>query len=196
MHATELKTSCASILVGQFDEAAVAEAVADELRHIGIPVNDVEVFMLNSPGQHDTNPQGIGGDEDADSKAKQGDTGAVTGAAIGGTAGLVVGALTMPVVGPLGAVAGAGIGAYAGSLAGAVNKMGDKSAAVAIPPRPAGMRVAVCIPSAQRRARVEELFLTYGANSIEDATGHWENGKWVDFDPRVPPRWLVAPTQR
>ena len=181
------------ILVGQFDEQSMADAVAAELRAFGIPEGDVEVFMLSAPGQHDSNPEGIGGDRPADPEAIAGHNGAVAGAALGGTAGLAAATFAVPMVGPMVLAAGAAIGAYAGSLAGAVSKMGDPSKKHAPPVRPAGVRVAVRISNGSRRARVQELFTRRGARSIEEAAGRWETGQWIDFDPKSIPQWVISP---
>ena len=112
-----------TILSGQFDDFERAEMVASDLRLLGFGGDDIEQFALNAPGQHDRHP--LGGDEDADRQARDGDEGAVAGAAMGGAAGLALGAVAIPVVGPLAAAAGLAVGAYTGSLAGAVNTMGE-----------------------------------------------------------------------
>jgi hypothetical protein len=183
----------AEILIGQFDERASADAAAVELRDTGVASSDVEVFMLGAPGQHDSNPEGIGGDRPADPEATAGHTGALAGAALGGTAGLAVATAAVPLVGPLALAAGAAIGAYAGSLAGAVNNMGDATKHHAPPIRPAGMRVAVRIGEGTQRALAQQVFARRGARSIEEASGRWQAGKWIDFDPKSIPHWVLPP---
>ena len=84
----------AQILIGQFDDFDSAETASQELRSLGVAQGDMEIFALNAPGQHDQYP--IGGDEDADRGARKGDEGAVAGAAIGGVAGLALGAVAIP----------------------------------------------------------------------------------------------------
>lgn len=183
----------AEILIGQFDERASADAAAVELRATGVASSDLEVFMLSAPGQHDSNPEGIGGDRPADPEATKGHTGAIAGAAVGGTAGLAVAAAAVPVAGPLALAAGAAIGAYAGSLAGAMTAMGDPSKSHTPPIRPAGMRVAVRIGNAAQRALAQQVFARRGARSIEEASGSWQSGRWFDFDPKSIPRWVLPP---
>lgn len=185
-----------SILSGQFDDFERAEKVASELRLLGFPGDHIETYALNAPGQHDRLP--IGGDEDADREARDGDEGAVTGAAMGGAAGLALGALgtlAIPVVGPLAAAAGLAAGAYTGSLAGAVNAMGEDEARGRpdATPRPAGVRVVVNVPTSLHRTRVLETFARHHARSVEEGDGVWQDGKWMDFDPLSEPRWVIAP---
>lgn len=183
------------ILSGQFDDFERAEMVASDLRSLGIADDEIEMFALNAPGQHDRFP--VGGDEDADRQAEQGDEGAMGGAALGGAAGLALGAAAIPVVGPLAAAAGIAVGAYTGSLAGAVTTMGDQAEGPAQPPtpRPAGVRVAVNVPGDANRASVVDTFNRHHARSIEEAEGTWRNGSWVDFDPVSVPRWVLPPAR-
>jgi hypothetical protein len=184
-----------NILSGQFDDFERAEMVASELRMLGFPADDIEQFALNAPGQHDLLPPG--GDEDADPEARHGDEGAVAGAALGGAAGLALGAAVIPVVGPLAAAAGLAVGAYTGSLAGAVNTMGEDNVEdrPVMTPRPAGVRVAVNVPTSLHRTRALETFARHRARSVEEAEGTWANGSWVDFDPGGRPQWVVPPVR-
>jgi len=179
----------ARILLAQFDDFASAEAAAGELP---VGEHDIEIFALNAPGQHDRYP--IGGDQDEDRGARKGDDGAVSGAAIGSAAGVALGAMATPLVGPLGVAAGAAIGAYTGSLAGAVNRMGEDMPAVEIPPRPAGVRLAVHVSPAAAESDIVAAFRRHDVRSIEEGEGTWRDG-WSDFDPVSVPRWIEAPTQ-
>jgi hypothetical protein len=161
-----------TILSGQFDDFERAELVANDLRLLAFGGDDIEQFALNAPGQHDRHP--LGGDEDADRQARDGDEGAVAGAAMGGAAGLALGAAAIPVVGPLAAAAGLAVGAYTGSLAGAVNTMGDDETPrrQEIAPRPAGVRVVVQAPTSLHRTRALETFARHHARSVEEAQGN------------------------
>ena len=179
------------ILVAQFDDFDSAHAAAAELRSLGVAQGDLEIYHLNAPGQHGEFP--IGGDEDADRGARKGDEGQVAGAAIGGVAGLALGAAAIPVVGPIAAAAGLAVGAYTGSLHGAVNTLGDKPQSEQMVPRPAGVRLAANVLSPTYREHVLAAFKRHEARSIEEADGTWRDGSWVDFDPVTTPRWLVAP---
>jgi hypothetical protein len=171
------------IVAGVFDDEQSATAAARELRSAGFEAADLDQFAVNPPGRHARLP--LGGDEDADAKAKGGDKGALTGAAIGTAVGAVAGAVALPLVGPVAIAGGAAAGAYAGSLAGAVNKMGDDEPAPEL--RPAGVMVAVNAESAEDEEIAIDLLRDRGAQMIERAEGSWHDGKWVDFDPVRPP---------
>ena len=181
------------ILSGQFDDFERADLLVSELDTLGVSRDDIQRFALNAPGQHDRFP--IGGDEDADVIARGGEDGAVAGAALGGVAGAALGAVAVPFAGPVAAVAGLAIGAYTGSLAGALNVMGADSAATntRVMSRPAGVRVAVRVPTLEKRSLVLAALVRHHARSVEEAEGAWRDGMWMDFDPVSIPRWVVPP---
>lgn len=181
----------AHILLAQYDDFESAHAAAAELRTLDVRDHDIEIFALNAPGQHDRLP--LGGDEDEDRGARKGDDGAVSGAAMGSAAGLAIGAVALPIAGPLAVAAGAAIGAYTGSLAGAVNRMGENAPAMQIPPRPAGVRIAVNLADPASEAAVVAVFRRHDVRSIERGEGTWRAG-WSDFDPVSVPHWIEAPT--
>ena len=183
----------AKMLLGQFDDFESAERLVAELQSLGVDGEDIHQFALNAPGQHDQYP--IGGDEDADPGARGGENGAKVGAVLGGAAGIAVGVAAMPVWGAAAAVAGLAIGAYTGSFAGALNGMGadPESGGEQVISRPAGVRVAVNVPTPERRYQVQEALVRHSARSIEEAEGTWRNGSWVDFDPVSIPRWVIPP---
>ncbi len=185
--------SMENILCAQFDDLESAAKAADDLRAAGVGTRDIEQFVLNAPGQHDRYP--IGGDEDADKGARDGDEGAAAGASLGGVAGLVIGAAAIPVAGPLAAAAGLAAGAYTGSLAGAVNTMGESDDDAGPAFRPAGVRVAVHVAAPDLRGPVLQAFGRHQARSIEQARGKWNDGSWQDFDPLSKPHWIVPPPQ-
>jgi hypothetical protein len=190
-HVTQ--TPVTPILSGQFDDFERADLLVSELDTLGVSRDDIQRFALNAPGQHDRFP--IGGDEDADSIARGGENGAVAGAALGGVAGVALGAAAVPFAGPVAAVAGLAIGAYAGSLAGALNVMGTNSAVTntRVMSRPAGVRVAVRVPTPEKRSLVLAALLRHHVRSVEEAQGAWRDGIWIDFDPVSVPRWVVPP---
>lgn len=179
------------IYAGQFDSFDDAESARAELKSLGMAASDMELFALNPPGQHDRYP--IGGDEDADRGARGGEGGAIAGAALGGAAGLALGVAAIPMAGPIAAAAGLAAGAYAGSLTGAVSTMGDDERAMKVPPRPAGVRLAVHALTPVQREHVLAAMRRHGARSIEEAAGQWRNASWMDFDPVSVPRWIDAP---
>jgi hypothetical protein len=130
--------------IGVFSHRRDAEAAIGELRDAGISMDHVSIIGKNASGDR------IGGvgvnDRVDDTKADDGaKAGAVTGTALGGLGGLLVGlgTLAIPGVGPVlvgGAAAtalataltGAGIGAAAGGIAGALVGLGipEKNAKV------------------------------------------------------------------
>ncbi len=183
-----------NIVAAQFDDFAHAEAAMRELRTAhGMNARDVAHVALNAPGRHAAHP--IGGDQDADAGAAHGDSGALSGAVIGGAAGAVTGLAASTVLGPIGAVATAAIGAYTGSLAGALNRMNDAADQGAPPPRPAGVMVMVHAATQEQHDGAVSIFRRQGARGIEEAEGQWKDG-WTDFDPVAPPQWIVPPTPR
>lgn len=183
----------AHIVAAEFKEFAEAEAAVAALREQGFAPSQLTTFYLNAPGQHATFP--IGGDRYKDPQAASGGSGALKGAALGSTAGLALGVVAAPVVGAVAAVGGIAAGAYAGSLAGAVGSLGkDRPATEPLPEeRPAGVVVAVHVPSPAERERATSIFWRHRAHSIELAEGEWKDGTWQDFDPVSIPHWRKAP---
>ncbi|KYC36160.1 histidine kinase [Scytonema hofmannii PCC 7110] len=120
--------------IGVFPNRRDAEVALTELRDAGFPLS--QVSLIGKDGNHNTNLTGtnVGKGNKADEGAK---AGAVTGGALGGLGGLLVGlgALAIPGIGPViagGAVAtalattaaGAGIGAAAGGVTGGLVGLG------------------------------------------------------------------------
>ncbi|MEO8738681.1 MAG: hypothetical protein ABI537_03145 [Casimicrobiaceae bacterium] len=176
-----------NIVAAHFEDFAHAEAALVDLDANGIATQDVDHLVLGAPGRHDRFP--IGGDEDADAGAANGEKGAASGAALGGAAGAASGAL----LGPLGALAGAAVGAYTGSLAGALQGMGDAPGRPSPPPRPAGVMLMVHVNTPDAREIALEAFRRHDARAIEQAEGQWIGGSWDDFNPVATPDWLQSP---
>lgn len=111
-------------LVGVFANRGKAEAAMDELRHSGIPAENIGFVSRNDAGDATATPTGR--------LEKQAEQGAVTGAVTGGALGALAGAVAVgliPGVGPViaggmlvgiigGAAAGAAAGAYLGPFVG------------------------------------------------------------------------------
>ena len=181
-----------NILAAQFDEFAQADAAIQELCGTrGFSSTDVAKIVLGAPGRHDAFP--LGGDEDQDAGAAKGDTGATSGAVLGGGAGIVAGIAAAAALGPVAALAATGIGAYTGSLAGALERMTDASAQGGVPPRPAGVMVMAHAPTPEAREQALAAFTHQRARGIEEAEGQWIEGTWADFSPVSRPHWLVPP---
>jgi hypothetical protein len=188
------------IIAGRFEQGADAERAAAALRNAGFAADDVTVFFVNPPGQHDTFP--IGGDRDESPGAKHAEGGAAAGVAVGTAVGAGLGLAAAVVLGPAAVIAGAGAGAYAGSLAGALGDMKEKSSTVPdraaaggpVPPphkdianvRRGGMMVAVRAGDFAKRVDAVNVLRSGGAEDIERADGTWAGGHWSDFDPLKP----------
>ncbi|HEX6137196.1 MAG TPA: hypothetical protein VF059_06030 [Casimicrobiaceae bacterium] len=181
-----------SIVAGIFDDGEAATAAAHELRGAGFGAADLDQFALSPPGRHHALP--LGGDEDADPKARGGDAGALQGAAIGSAVGAVAGLAATPLVGPIAVAGGAAAGAYAGSLAGGVRRMGDDRPAPS--QRPAGVMVAVNVDTAEDEELAIDVLREREARMIERADGAWRDGKWSDFDPVRAPDVVEAGSAR
>ena len=173
----------ARIAAAVFADQSTANQAMAALTHLGLEDDDVDTFVINPPGRHDTLP--FGGDEDADDDARPGDRGALRGAAVGGAVGVVAGALATPIVGPAGLAGGIAAGAYAGALAGALASMGRREEPSA---RPFGVMVTVNLDHTRNDDPVLDALYDGGAQMIERAQGEWQNGRWVDFDPVAHPQ--------
>ena len=186
------------IVAARFDQESEAAAAAEALRRRGFQPQDINIFFLGAPGQHATFP--VGGDRDVSPGATQASGGAIRGALIGGVAGLAVGLVAVPVAGVVAPLAGAGVGAYTGSLVGALRGMkrprwrirfARSTDAEGTGPRQAGVMLAARVTPQTLEIAIELLQFA-GGQEIEHAEGHWDAGRWADFDPLRAPR-LVDP---
>ena len=183
----------ANIVAGWFPTLGQAEEAMAALARAGFVASEFSSFYNGPPGQHGDLP--LNDVVHHDEGAKDSGEGAVKGAALGGAVGLAAGIAAAAVSAPLGPaaiVAGAGIGAYVGSLAGAVNNAhdGDLEDATVEEPveRPAGAIVSVCTDRVGSEAQAIATLRAQGAEAIERAEGEWLEGRWKDFDPRIPPQ--------
>jgi hypothetical protein len=189
------------IVAAEFDDFAAANAAVDALRGQGFPSSHLTKFFLTAPGQHAQYP--LGGDTLADPGSEGAAPAAVKGAAVGSATGLALGLAAAAVAAAAGGIAA---GAYAGSLAGAAQELGgegkdkqteggtdDDAHAKAPKARPAGVVVAVNVPTPDERERATSIFWRHRANSIELAEGTWNNGTWQDFNPQSIPHWRKSP---
>ncbi|MCG2584438.1 hypothetical protein [Massilia sp. TS11] len=184
----------AKIIAGHFELAQEIEAARRALmEEADIPSEHICGFYLNQPGQHNLSP--IGGDHIVSPGAKQTPTGVAEGMTAGGMAGAVIGAATAAVSGPLGPLLGALLGAHVGSLY-SFSRLKDKGEPEPEPgneaePRKAGMMVAVAIRDDEDEAPLVALLQQLGASQIERAQGRIEHGDWKDFNPNIPPDYVV-----
>lgn len=188
------------LMIGLFHEQTEAEAATTELLQAGFPRESISVFYVNPQGHHALHP--IGGDEDESPGTHDAKSGAAAGVLTGGGAGAILGALTLPVLGPAGPVLGAAVGAYGGALVGALNGMEEPEGANARPPSPdgtavvptprkAGILVAVAVKTATQEDEALQI-LHERAEEVEEATGELRDGDWVDFDPLRPKKLILG----
>lgn len=194
-----------TLIVGHYGQQNEADNAARELLRAGFPASEMSLFYFNPQGQHATYP--IGGDENESPGTHEAKGGAVRGAVGGVGAGTLVGAATIPVLGPAAPLFGAAVGAYAGSLVGALKNMEEadedtraapearEEAAASAEPRKAGVMLAVAVATADERQTAVEI-LGAAADEIEEAQGSLQNGDWVDFDPLAPRKVIRAPAAR
>ena len=180
-----------SIIAGRFQTFGQAEGAVQALIDANINPEGLSVVYVNPPAQHDATP--IGGDHiNADPEADEITNDAVSGAAAGGAIGLAVGlAAAVPVVGAAVAVAAVGVGAYTGSFAGGLSGVGASDHPTPAPRR-AGVLLAVRSEDDQATQRASVVLSAQGAEDMEMADGTRHEGKWIDFDPVAPPRFISA----
>lgn len=179
-----------TIIAGRFDNFETAGRAVETLKQRSFNAEDVSMFYVGPPGQHDCFP--VGGDYDADAKSTEAHNEGLKGAAIGAGVGLAAAA-----AGPAVAVvaAAAGVGAYAGALMGALQGMEedtsneDRDSTV----RKAGVMVAVNVLEENTELIATQVLELFGAQNIEKSQGEWRDGEWIDFDPSSPPHLIEAP---
>ena len=178
-----------TIIAGRFQLQDEVDRARAALVEAGFDADRISGFYLTQPGQHDMTP--IGGDHIQSPGAKEAPEGVLQGVATGGAVGAAVGAATIPVTGPLGPLVGGLVGGHVGSLF-SFSKMKDRGEPEeggenAVPPRPAGMLVAVAFDDAQREEAAITALRRVGAHHLERAQGNIVDGDWADFDPSSRP---------
>jgi len=182
------------IIAGRFQLQDDVDRARAALADAGFDAGRISGFYLSQPGQHDQTP--IGGDHLQSPGAKETPEGVLQGVATGGAVGAAIGAATSPVTGPLGPVVGGLLGGHVGSLF-SFSKMKERgeseegSTENRIPPREAGMLVAVAFDDAGQADRAVDVLRRLGAHHIERADGNIVDGDWADFDPASRPQ-LIA----
>lgn len=178
------------IVAARFTTFVEAEKAAKALFDNGFQEADVSVFFVNPPGMH--NALATGGDEYADRAARASHPSLALGLGIGAIAGIAVGIVLVGVLDlrPFVAAATGGIGAYVGSLMGALRGMDGtpqtRTRGAAMDTRPSGVLLAVHVePGTENFA--SGLLKNHGGKDVERANGQWRDGRWVDFNPVVPP---------
>lgn len=177
------------IIAGRFQLQDDVDHARSALIAAGFDADRISGFYLSQPGQHDMTP--IGGDHLQSPGAKETPGGVVQGVATGGAVGVAVGAVTSPVTGPLGPIVGGLVGGHIGSLF-SFSKMKDRGEPEeggenAVPPRAAGMLIAVAFDDPGLEATALDVLRERGAHHLERAHGNIVDGDWADFDPASRP---------
>lgn len=181
-------------IVGSFDSFNEAHQVANDLRAAGFLDNDISIVASNASGEYreDARVKGDGNQSSATAK------GAVTGAVVGGGAGLAasLAGLAIPGIGPIIAagpivatLAGAGTGAVAGGLIGGLVDLGvpeTDAEYYAESVRRGGALVTVRADEA-RADEVADILRQHGAIDIEGRVERWRESGWQRFDPNAEP---------
>ena len=180
-----------SIIAGRFQTFEQAEDAVQALTNANIGKEDISVFYVNPVGQHDA----ITATADSahpDREAVESENDVVAGAATGGAIGLALGiAAAVPIVGAAVAVTAMGVGAYTGSFAGNLNGAGEEDHPT-LAPRRAGVLVAVRLTGNHAIERASIILSSKGGEDLEMADGVLRDGKWIDFDPVTPQRFISA----
>ena len=185
-----------TIITGNFEEQALARKAASDLEGAGFSADQISVFYVGPPGQHDRYP--VGGDRDESPGTEHVAAGSAAGAAVGGVVGLAVGLATLPLLGPGAVVAGAGAGAYVGSLYGAMGTTEDHNNPETPAerevlehserPRTSGVLVAVTASASAQQDTAIGILRAHGATDIERTEGTVVGGNWTGFNPLTPLR--------
>ena len=180
------------IVAGRFQTFEQAEGAVQALTDANINREDISVFYVNPTGQHGAVTT-TGDSALSDPAALESESDVVAGAAAGGAIGLAVGiAAAAPLVGAAVAVTAMGVGAYTGSFAGNLAGAGDADIPAPLPRR-AGVLVAVRLEEDLALQRVSIILSAQDGEDIELADGVLRDGKWIDFDPVTPQRFISAP---
>ena len=191
------------IVAGRFTASAAAESAARQLFAQGFLEEDVSLFFVNPRGQH---AHAAADSLHAVPHALRPAAHPGRGAIIGAVAGAVIGvAICAPLsVSFIATVTAAGVGAYVGAMLGGlvqarlrtVPRLGEAARhAVHHETRDSGVLVAVHV-SPENQALAAQVLDDAGSLAVERASGHWQHGRWADFDPTVPPVPLTEFTHR
>jgi hypothetical protein len=180
-------------IIGSFDSFNDAHDVANDLRAAGFLDSDISIVANNAAGDYREDARVADRDEGS-ATAK----GAVTGAVVGGGAGLAasLAGLAIPGIGPIIAagpivatLAGAGTGAVAGGLIGGLVDLGvpeNDAQYYAEAVRRGGALVTVRADES-RSDEVAGILRQHGAIDIEDRVERWRESGWERFDPGAQP---------
>jgi len=168
------------IVAGHFDTFAEAQKAAQLLFEDGFKKEDVTIFFVNPPGQHDLH---AGGEDRTDPASKSIYKGAGIGLILGSTLGASIGAMLCAVYAfpLLITLIAALVGAYLGSLIGAMMEAPESRQERALAKiHQAGVLIAIHV-KADNQASAAAVLRKANAKDIERAHGRWEHGHWSDF---------------
>ena len=181
-------------IVGSFDSFNEAHKVANDLRAAGFMDSDISIVANNAAGEYQSDPRVAPAPDDSSATAK----GALTGAVVGGGAGLAasLAGLAIPGIGPIIAagpivatLAGAGTGAVAGGLIGGLVDLGvpeSHAQYYAESVRRGGALVTVRADEV-RADEVQSILRDHGAVDIEGRVERWRESGWERFDQEADP---------
>ncbi len=175
------------IVAGRFDTFAEAQKAAQILFAHGFKEEDVTLFFVNPPGQHD--PLVGSGAQVADRGSKSISKGAGMGLILGAALGASIGAILCAVFGfpLLLTLIAALVGAYLGSLMGAMAKtLTSTQERTSAKIHQSGVLIAIHV-TVNNQADATAVLRQANAKDIERAHGRWENGQWSNFDPLKTP---------
>jgi hypothetical protein len=159
-------------IVGSFDSFNEAHQVANDLRAAGFLDSDISIVANNAAGDYREDSRvAVAKDSDTSATAK----GAVTGAVVGGGAGLAasLAGLAIPGIGPIGGLVDLG-----------VPETDAQYYAEAV--RRGGALVTVRTDEA-RAGEVTDILRQHGAVDIEGRVERWRETGWERFDQDAPP---------
>ncbi|BBO59719.1 hypothetical protein [Mycoavidus sp. B2-EB] len=175
------------IVAGRFDTFEKAQQAAQVLFEHGFAEEDVTIFFVNPPGQHD---RLVGGTHQvADPSSKSIYKGASIGLMVGATLGASIGAMLCTVFGLplLVTLIAASVGAYLGSLMGAMAEAKTSKQEPALAKiHESGVLLAIHV-TVNNQADATAVLRKASAKDIERAHGRWTHGRWSDFDPSKEP---------
>ncbi|WP_293390038.1 hypothetical protein [Nevskia sp.] len=181
----------AGIITGNFEHQLDAQEGLANLFAAGFAKEQLAMFPVGAVAEADSSHDRSKIPTDHRASGDTGSSGVLVGAI--GAAAMVA---AVPALGPAaGAIAGAGasFGAFVDAVAGADHHDAEpEQPREAAPPHPSprrsGTLIAVSAPTMEQQRRAVEILRAHGGAEIECTEGSIVDGRWIDFDPKVPPR--------
>eukprot|EP01034_Spumella_vulgaris_P005135 gene5135-6551_t len=178
------------IITGNFEHQLDAQEGLADLFEAGFAKELLAMFPVGAAAEADASHDRSKMHTDHHASAGTGNSGVLVGAI--GAAAVVA---AVPALGPAaGAIAGVGasFGAFVDVAAGADHDDAEPEQPREAPPahpslRRSGTLIAVSAPTMEQQRRAVEILRAHGGAEIECTEGSIVDGRWVDFDPEVPP---------